>query len=288
MSRLSSIALHLYAPTFFVGFTTLALVLVEAGAPGLSLLPLLGAAIGVSLVAERIAPYDATWNQPRGDVRRDLIHAGVNEVLNIGAVAIVPLASVLLPSLGSWPEHWPLALQLALAVIVADFGITMVHFASHRIRWLWALHAVHHSVKRMYGFNGLMKHPLHQSLEVMAGSAPLLLFGLPLEVASLLGFAAAVQLLLQHSNVDMKVGVLGWLWAVAPGHRCHHIASKTEGDVNFGLFTLVWDHLLGTFRPNAPRLRSEDMGVAGQPNYPTSYWRQLVAPLARPERERNA
>ena len=79
----------------------------------------------------------------------------------------------------------------------------------------------------------------------------------------------------------MRVGVLGWLWAVAPGHRCHHVASKTEGDVNFGLFTLVWDHLLGTFRANAPRLRSEDMGVAGLPSYPTSYWRQLMAPLAR-------
>lgn len=281
MSRRSSIALHLYAPTFFVGFTTLALVFVEAGVSGLWLLPLLGAAIGVSLVAERLAPYDLSWNEPRGDVARDLIHAGVNELLNVGAVAIVPLVSALLPPLGLWPDHWPLALQLALAVFVADFGVTMVHFASHRLRWLWALHAVHHSVKRMYGFNGLMKHPLHQSIEVVAGSAPLLLLGLPMDIASLLGFTAAIQLLLQHSNVDMRVGVFGWLWAVAPGHRRHHVASNNEGDVNFGLFTFLWDHLLGTFRANPPRLRSEDMGVAGEPNYPASYWRQLMAPFVR-------
>ena len=63
--------------------------------------------------------------------------------------------------------------QLLLALPVADLGITLVHYASHRLPLLWRLHAVHHSVTRMYGFNGLMKHPLHQAAEAVGGVLPL-------------------------------------------------------------------------------------------------------------------
>ncbi|MFI6713220.1 sterol desaturase family protein [Nonomuraea sp. NPDC050478] len=35
--------------------------------------------------------------------------------------------------------------------------------------------------------------------------------------------------------------------ALNEGHRFHHLKEAGVGDVNLGLFTLVWDHLLGTF-----------------------------------------
>ncbi len=61
-------------------------------------------------------------------------------------------------------------------------------------------------MERLYGFNGLMKHPMHQSVEALAGLAPLLLVGMPVDVVVLLAFAIGIQLLLQHSNVDMRIG----------------------------------------------------------------------------------
>ena len=93
-------------------------------------------------------------------------------------MATIPLLANWLPGTGLWPDHWPLALQLLLAIALADLGITLVHYASHRSPLLWRLHAVHHSVTRLYGFNGLMKHPLHQLLETLGGTLPLLLLGL--------------------------------------------------------------------------------------------------------------
>lgn len=136
----------------------------------------------------------------------------------------------------------------------------------------------------MYGFNGLMKHPIHQMIETLAGTAPLLLLGLPMEVAALLGFAVAVQLLLQHANVDMRIGRFGYVWAIATGHRHHHLASKTDGDVNFGLFTTLTDHLLGTFVAGRPTPRDGEVGVAGARDYPRSHLRQLLEPF-RSERK---
>jgi hypothetical protein len=48
---------------------------------------------------------------------------------------------------------------------------------------------------------------------------PLILIGMPSQVAVLLSFAVGLQLLLQHSNVDMCIGPLRYIWAVAPVHR---------------------------------------------------------------------
>lgn len=131
----------------------------------------------------------------------------------------------------------------------------------------------------MYGFNGLMKHPLHQAIETLAGTAPLLVLGLPFEVAALLGFAAAIQVMLQHANVDFCLGPFIRIWAVAPAHRHHHLASATDGDVNFALFTPLWDHFLGTYRDSCPAPRDGQIGIAGRPDYPQDYARQLVEPF---------
>lgn len=275
MKRLAAAA---YGPAFLLTFLGAGL---AAPAPAW-LLPLLGAAILVSLLAERLMPFEPDWNRSHGDVGRDLAHAVVNELSNFGAVLLLPLLASAVPASGLWPDTWPRSMQLALAVIIADCGITLAHWASHRHPLLWRLHAVHHSVRRMYGFNGLMKHPLHQAIELFAGTTPLLLLGLPQDIAWLLAYAVAIQLLLQHSNVDMRLGPLLYVWAVAPAHRFHHLASATEGDVNFGLFTTIWDHLLGTFalRPQPPR--AGQLGIAGEPDYSRTYHAALRAPFVRP------
>src|SRR5690606_33404745 len=116
------------------------------------LLPLLLAAILVSQVAERLLPYQRSWNEPHGDGPSDLLHALVNESLNLVSLAAVPLLAGWLPSPALWPTHWPLWLQLPLAIACADLGITLMHWLSHRNALLWRLHAVHHSAPRLYGF----------------------------------------------------------------------------------------------------------------------------------------
>jgi sterol desaturase/sphingolipid hydroxylase (fatty acid hydroxylase superfamily) len=46
------------------------------------------------------------------------------------------------------------------------------------------------------------------------------------------------------------------------GHRLHHVADEVDGNVNFGLFTLVWDRLLGTYRDPNPDEAAPAVGVA--------------------------
>ena len=271
-----------YAPTALLGANGLSLGLIGAG--GAAFLPLLLLSmVALSFAAERARPYSAEWNRPLGDRLRDAIHGLVNEGTVFGSLLLLPAVAAHAPGAGWWPQGWPLVGELLLAILVLDAGITLAHWASHRWRPLWRFHAVHHSVRRMYGLNGLMKHPVHQAIESAAGTLPLVLCGLPADVGQALAFAVGVQLLLQHANVDYTVGPFRRWLATAEVHRFHHQKDPSLGNVNFGLFTTFWDRLLGTFhQEERERLRSEELGIAGDPGYPTRYLAQLAAPFVRP------
>jgi sterol desaturase/sphingolipid hydroxylase (fatty acid hydroxylase superfamily) len=279
----------LYAPLMWFGFIGAAAYGVAVrGLAEAWLLPLFALALAGSFAAEAWLPYERRWNDDHGDRRRDLLHALVNEAANVLALAGIPALAAWSPMAASAVWRAPFVLQLMFAIIIADLGITLAHRASHRWAALWRLHAVHHSVRRLYGFNGLMKHPLHQAVEALAGIAPLLLLGMPQDVAALLAFAIAVQLLLQHGNVDMRMGPLRHVFAWAPLHRYHHIRYGKAGDVNFGLFFTVWDRLLGTaFDGGAYRLSSADLGIGSRPDYPDAYFAQLAEPFRRRAEQRS-
>lgn len=281
MNRLRAVIRVGYVPFQVVGVNGLALMAIAWGAGVLALLPLFAVSVASSFLAERFLPYSLAWNDSKGDVGRDALHAIVNETLSIASVSSIPALASLGFGFAVWPHHWPFLVQILAALAVLDFGVTLAHYASHRLRWLWRFHAVHHSVKRMYGFNGLMKHPVHQSIEMAAGTLPLVLVGLPLEIGMALAFCTATQLLVQHSNVDFRLGPLRTWLAAAEIHRLHHRKDPTLGDVNFGLFTTIWDRLLGTLcdRPEGVRLSSSDLGIGAEPDYPSAYLAQLVRPF---------
>lgn len=270
----------IYLPLFLIGGNAAGLYLVAEGASLFWLLPVGLFFILFSVWAERLAPYDRAFNLPQGDTRRDIIHAVVNETLSVAGVATLPFLALVFERPTLWPTDLPLWLQLLFAVLIADVGITLAHFASHRVQALWRLHAVHHSVRRMYGMNGLMKHPLHQYIETTAGATPLLLLGAPQEIMALLVLAVVLQLLLQHSNVAYFTGPFKYLLAINVIHRFHHLNNAEEGDVNFGLFTTMTDRVLGTaYYDKAKVIGVDNLGIAEQPNYPKGYMRQLFQPF---------
>ena len=277
----------IYLPLFLIVGNGTAIYLVKNEFAEIWLVALVATFVALAFVLERLVPYDVSFNRSRGDVQRDFLHGLVNESLSVVGVMSVPLLAHLSPIPQTWPTSLPLWGQLLLAVIIADVGITLAHFASHRFDGLWRLHSVHHSVKRMYGFNGLMKHPLHQSIETLAGTTPLLLMGAPVEVMMLLVVAVVLQLLLQHSNVAYFTGPLKFVLAINVVHRFHHLDNAAEGDVNFGLFTSLTDRLLGTaFYDQNRTIGSEDLGIEDRPNYPVGYWAQMVEPFhSRPQAE---
>jgi len=274
-----------YVPFMLIGLNAAAIYVVTHGHSYVWLLPLLATAFAAAHVAERVVPFHEEWNHSHGDDEANIWHTIVYEGTSATGVLMIPLiAWVLSIQPGSlmnlWPRDWSIPAQLVLAVLIADFMFTLIHYLSHRYSVLWRLHAVHHGVSRLYGFNGLVRHPLHQALDMVLGTAPMAIAGMPVEVAALLGFVISVQLIVQHSNVDAALGPFRNLLSIGRLHHLHHVNWGKEGDVNFGLFLTLWDRLFGTFAPEPPRpITASDMGIDEIPDFPRTYREHLALPF---------
>jgi sterol desaturase/sphingolipid hydroxylase (fatty acid hydroxylase superfamily) len=281
MSLLRLFARYGYVPLMLIGINGCAVVW-AAGISPWKVGVLLVTAVAVALLMERVLPYEASWNESHGDVGKDTTHGFVYELCSLGGLVWLQLIAWAVPWHGIWPREWPLCIQVLVAIIIADLGATLVHYASHRVGWLWSLHSVHHGVHRLYSFNGLVRHPLHQQIDLAVAVLPLVLIGMPVDVTVLLGLAITVQLIVQHSNVDYRLGPFRHLLSIGANHRLHHVNWSGEGDVNFGVFFTLWDRALGTFRLSSERAPlAGDIGVQDQPCYPQNYCAQLALPFAR-------
>jgi sterol desaturase/sphingolipid hydroxylase (fatty acid hydroxylase superfamily) len=273
-------AKYLYVPMLLIGLNGVALYLMAHGYRYFWLaLPIL-AAIALSLLMERVLPYEEEWNRAHDDLAKDIAHGIVYEAGNLITLGLLLLISFALPKGSFWPQSLPFFAQFLLALVFADCIMTLIHYWSHRVEWLWKFHAIHHGVYRLYGFNGFVRHPVHQALDMAFGTLPLVVAGLPVPVAAALGVAITIQLVLQHSNVDYRLGPFKKLLSIGPVHRLHHVNWPSVGDVNFGLFLTLWDRLLGSFKLNSDRLPSAvDIGIQDCPHFPQVYARQLRIPF---------
>jgi sterol desaturase/sphingolipid hydroxylase (fatty acid hydroxylase superfamily) len=120
------------------------------------------------------------------------------------------------------------------------------HRASHRVRWFWATHAIHHSSNELnlsaayrFGWTGRL-----------AGSgifyAPLVWLGFP--PAAVFG-VLSLNLLYQfwlHATWIPKLGWLEYVLNTPSHHRVHHAANPEYLDANYGGVLIVFDRLFGT------------------------------------------
>ncbi len=280
MTFVKSVLRYVYVPAMLLGWNAAAYFVVTGDHSYAWLLPVLIGAFASAHFAERILPCFEEWNHDHEDNGTNWIHNIYYENSAASGVLMIPLITWLFPVQGIWPTEWPLGAQLLLAILFADTMFSLVHYFSHRWPTLWKLHAVHHGVGRLYGFNGLVRHPLHQSIDMIVGTLPLVLLGMPMEIALLLGLAITIQLIVQHSNVDYALGPFRQVLSLGKAHHLHHVNWGTEGDCNFGLFFTHVDRALGTFVLEPSReIKASDLGIDDLPEFPKSYISQLLLPF---------
>lgn len=239
------------------------------------------AALAVTLfVCERVLPHERRWLANDGQLLTDLAHTLLNkgfaQMLVIVGVAI-GVAEVAAAKGGHmWPDHWPLAVQILLGLLIAEAGLYAAHRLGHEWRVLWRFHAVHHSAPRLWFWNTGRFHLVDTSLSILLSQPLLFLAGAPAEIFVWVTSITAYIGILTHCNVDMRLGPLNYLFNTPEVHRWHHSRNPEEGNRNYGENLMVFDHLFGTFflperRPPA------DIGI-DEP-MPTGFLGQLAAPF---------
>jgi sterol desaturase/sphingolipid hydroxylase (fatty acid hydroxylase superfamily) len=131
--------------------------------------------------------------------------------------------------------------------IGVEFFYYWFHRASHRIRWLWATHAVHHSATR---FNLSASIRLGWTGDISGAFVfflPLAVLGFhPTAIAVMLAVGLLYQFFL-HTALPVSLGPLEWVLNTPAHHRVHHASNDACLDKNYGSVLIVFDRLFGTF-----------------------------------------
>lgn len=144
-----------------------------------------------------------------------------------------------------------LALDTFAAIVLLFLGQELCYYAfhraSHRMRWFWATHAVHHSPEQLTLAASMRLGWTSKLSGATVFYVPLVWLGLP--PAAVLG-TLALNLLYQfwlHATWIPKLGPLEWVLNTPSHHRVHHGANPEYLDCNYGGVLIVFDRLFGTF-----------------------------------------
>jgi len=230
-------------------------------------------------------PYSIKWRPRMEDVRVDMAFMTLVQLalppligFTFTYMLIEPALALNLPFVQFWPHAWPTWMQVLLMILLADLLRYWLHRAAHANQYLWRLHSVHHSVEQLYWLNTSRFHPLEKLLQMMLDSLPFLLMGVDEKVLSLYYIAYATNGFLQHSNIQLRFGILNYVVGSAELHRWHHSKEPKESNTNYGNNVIIWDLLFGTWF--LPKGRNVDtLGLLEE--YPKTFLKLLSAPFRK-------
>ena len=154
-----------------------------------------------------------------------------------------PMLEMLIP----WLMGKPVVTFFVYAAIL-DAADYWRHRLSHRWRWWWALHALHHAQPRMTFWSDDRNHLLDDLIGFVWFGAIALAIGVPPLQFPLLVLVLRFVESLSHANARLRFGWLGERLLVSPRfHRAHH-ALRAAGarSCNYGAVLPWWDMIFGT------------------------------------------
>jgi sterol desaturase/sphingolipid hydroxylase (fatty acid hydroxylase superfamily)/ferredoxin len=206
---------------------------------------------------EQLMPRKSDWLESDGQLPNDLFftvitNAIVNPFITFGFeilfVIIVAEGLRSNPELNLlfWPSKWPFMCQFLAALVILELTRYWGHRWSHTNRWLWQFHVLHHSPSRLSVVNLGRVHP-GELLPLALGLLAALILQVPKELLYWQGTFAMYVAVLAHSNLELRTGVLDYIFNTPCLHRWHHSKNLDECMHNYCHSLCLTDILFGTF-----------------------------------------
>jgi sterol desaturase/sphingolipid hydroxylase (fatty acid hydroxylase superfamily) len=219
-------------------------------------------AIGFMVLEYGIARLTRRDTHHLGDTAASLGVAVGQAVVRVAMAGLIAIPFVFTHAhrLFDFDSSAPLA--LASLFVGTEFIYYWHHRASHRIRWFWATHAVHHSSTHL-NFTAAIRLGWTGNL---TGSflffVPLAWIGFdPRLVVAMIGLNLLYQFFI-HTELVPSLGPIEWIFNTPAQHRVHHASNAACIDRNYGGVLSIFDHLFGTFAI-APADEPLRYGLAG-------------------------
>lgn len=211
--------------------------------------------IGVTVWEYRRICHDPDRMNVPEAIRNFFLGAGyqLTELLFAGIIAFPIFALAWHYRLFDISLSWTAA---ALTFIGVEFCFYWMHRASHRIRWFWAAHVVHHSSRRM-NFSTAMRQ---NATNIFNGGwlfyVPLAFIGMnPVWIGVAYALSLVYQFFIHTTLIERLHPAIEFVFNTPNHHRVHHGKNPDCIDTNFGGVLIIWDRLFGTFAD------SRDKGV---------------------------
>jgi sterol desaturase/sphingolipid hydroxylase (fatty acid hydroxylase superfamily) len=185
--------------------------------------------VAAMVALEAVFPMRPEWSMTRATfLRRDLPYLLIGmATLGLAGNAAGWALRELGASPGAAHASWPLAPSVVLALALPEILWYWFHRWSHEARgriggFLWRVHLPHHMPRQLYVLMHAVAHPLGTIVVRLILTAPIYLLGFSAEAVFCASVVVALQGVVSHFNVDMR---LGWLNYVVVGnelHRYHH------------------------------------------------------------------
>ena len=172
----------------------------------------------------------------------------------------------------------PIVVQFVLAIIVADLCEWAIHFALHKVPFLWRFHSIHHSSQALDWIAGSRSHFVDDLLLRGLILVPMMLaFSQPIIMAYLV--FVTLHATWTHCNFRPNVKWLEPFLVLPRYHHWHHSSEKAAIDKNFAIHFPWIDRLFGTHY--YPDHWPDHYGLDGEV-VPRGFIRQAWVPFFRP------
>lgn len=158
---------------------------------------------------------------------------------------------------------WPLTpAGLAAAFVAMEFCYYWFHRTSHRVRWFWSAHVVHHSGETMNMTTAMRQSLLYTLTGWWLFFMPLVALGVPPGVVFVLyACDLAYQFFIHTEAVGQLPRWVEYVFNTPSHHRVHHGRNPAYLDRNYGGVLILFDRWFGTF---AGEREPVDYGIVRQ------------------------
>lgn len=155
-----------------------------------------------------------------------------------------------------WAAHMPFLAQVALVIVLIEFGQYWMHRGMHDWRPLWLTHAPHHHITQLNAMKGYVGNPLELfliSLSVVA------LFDLDVTAifcaTNVLGAVSSFN----HANVRSDPPLFySFFFTTIRNHSLHHSVKFEDTRCNYANSLILIDRALGTYREGESAIVGQD------------------------------
>lgn len=170
-----------------------------------------------------------------------------------------------------WAMHLPWLVQVALVIVLFEFGQYWMHRLMHNVHPFWMTHAVHHHITQLNAAKGAVGNPIELFLISLGVIA---LFDLDTTAIFAAINVMGVITVFAHANVRSDPPRwYSFFFTTIQHHSLHHSVDYESTRCNYGNALILLDRIFGTYRDG-------ESAVVGQDDRKRlTIWQQTLFPF---------